>query len=308
MNAPKLSVVMPVYNARPFLSQSISSILSQTFKDYEFVILNDGSTDGSADIIREWGRKDSRIKVFERNKCSGLANSSNYAVSKCSAEIIARMDADDVSHKNRLEQQWQVLENQHDVVAVGTLCVGIDADGRQVRPRDRWRIVRRSNYVPFPHGSVMFRRSVFDSIGGYSSCHISGEDQDLFIRMTHKGRVVTLPEVLYSYRYHADNATLGNGALLIKQNHALNGNELAAFYMLGAMRLWAGQKPMILRDLLANNSLKWNHHTVVTLASASWGNLHPASLRGLLRFLIRARDIVAGIRIKEGRAYEWRLR
>ena len=308
MDAPKLSVVMPVYNGRAFLAQSITSILSQTFQDYEFVILDDGSTDGSGDIIREWALKDSRIKVFESTTCSGLSGSANYSVSKCRADIVARMDADDISHPHRLERQLHVFENERDVVAVGSLCVGIDATGRQVRPRDRWRILRRSIYVPFPHGSVMFRRGVFEAIGGYSSCHVTGEDQDLLMRMKKKGRVVTLPDVLYSYRYHTDNATLGNGLVMINQSHAFNGNQLAAFYMVGAMRLWAGQKPMILRELLTNDSLKWNHHRLVTLASAGWGNVHPASLRSFLRLLIRARDMIAGLQIKEGRPYEWRLK
>jgi len=308
MRLPKLSVVMPVYNGRAFLAESITSILKQTFQDYEFVIFDDGSTDGSRDIIHEWALRDSRIKVFEGSECSGLSGSANRSVSKCQAEIVARMDADDISHPDRLERQLHVLENEPDVVAVGTLCVGIDATGSQVRPRDRWRILRRSNYVPFPHGSAMFRRSVFDSIGGYSNCHVTGEDQDLLLRMRKKGRVVTLPDVLYSYRYHTHNATLGNGLSLINQSHAFNGNQLAAFYMVGAMRLWAGHKPMILRELLTNDSLKWNHHRLVTLASASWGNVHPASLRSVLCLLIYARDMIAGLQIKEGTPYEWRLK
>jgi glycosyltransferase involved in cell wall biosynthesis len=303
-----LSVVMPVHNARPFLTQSIESILNQTFQDYEFIILNDGSTDGSGDLIREWALKDSRIKYFESQECLGLSRSSNLSVSKSSSPIVARMDADDISHKNRLQQQWHVIQNEPSIAAVGTLCVGIDATGKEVRPSDRWRILRRSDYVPFPHGSAMFRKDVFESIGGYSSCHVSGEDQDLFMRMARKARVVTLPDVLYSYRYHTHNATLSNGVTLIRQGHRHNGNELAAFYMLGAMRLWAGHKPLILEELLSKPSLKWNYQTLVTLVSAGWGNVHPGSLRTVLRLLIRFRDSIAGMQIKEGRPYEWRLR
>jgi len=303
-----LSVVMPVHNAHPFLNQSIESILNQTFQDYEFIIFNDGSTDGSGDLIREWSLKDSRIKYFESQECLGLSRSSNCAVSKSSSQIVARMDADDISHKHRLQQQWQVLQDEPNIAAVGTLCIGIDATGKEVRPRDRWRILRRSDYVPFPHGSAMFRLAVFESIGGYRTHYVAGEDLDLFMRMAQRSRVVTLPDVLYSYRYHTHNATIGNGTILINQKHLHNGHELAAFYMLGAMRLWAGHKPMILRDLLANSSLKWNHETLVTLASAIWGNIHPASLRTFLRLLIRFRDSIAGMQIKEGRPYEWRLR
>jgi Glycosyl transferase family 2 len=238
----------------------------------------------------------------------GLSHSSNFVVSQSRTPIIARMDADDVSHRDRLRQQWEIMQLKPDVAAVGTLCVGIDAAGREVRPRDRWRILRRSDYVPFPHGSAMFRKSVFDLVGGYRECHAAGEDQDLFMRMARKGLVVTLPDVLYSYRYHTQNATLSNGVLLIKQSHPHNGNELAAFYMFGAMRLWAGHKPMILREMLSKTSLKLNPQTLVTLASASWGSLHPGSLRSFLSLLIRTRDMIAGWQVKEGRPYEWRLK
>src|SRR6266545_1912200 len=102
MSNRKIGVVMAVHNAWPFLAQSIESILNQTFDDFEFVILDDRSTDGSVDLVREWPQRDSRIRFYESGKCLGLAGSSNYAISKSKAAIIARMDADDISHKNRL--------------------------------------------------------------------------------------------------------------------------------------------------------------------------------------------------------------
>ena len=166
------------------------------------------------------------------------------------------MDADDISHKHRLQQQWQVLQDEPDIAAVGTLCIGIDATGKEVRPRDRWRILRRSDYVPFPHGSAMFRLAVFESIGGYRTHYVAGEDQDLFMRMAQRSRVVTLPDVLYSYRYHTHNATIGNGTILINQKHLHNGHELAAFICSGLCVSGRVTKPMILRDLLANSSLQ----------------------------------------------------
>ena len=308
MSNPKISVVMPVHNARPFLTQSIESILNQTFEDFEFVILDDQSTDGSVDVVHEWVQRDSRIKLYQSGKRLGLAASSNYAISKSKAAIIARMDADDISNKNRLQQQWRVLQACPHVAAVGALCVGIDAAGREVRPRDRWRIIRWSGYVPFPHGSVMFRKSVFDSIGGYRESLLAGEDQDLFRRMTRKASVVTLPDVLYSYRYHTQNTTLNNGSVLINQQDSQNGEHLAAFYMLGAMRLWAGHKPMSPRGMLSKSSFKINRQSLVTLVSACWGSAHPSSLRATLRLFIRTRDLFAGFQIKEGRPYEWRLK
>lgn len=307
---PLISIVMPVHNALPFLDESIASILDQTFTDFEFVMLDDASSDGSSERLQFWANRDPRIRLHESRQRLGLSGSSNLIVSKATAAVVARMDADDIAHPDRLRRQWKILEDHADVAAVGTLCDGIDASGRVVRPRDRWRIVRRSEYVPFPHGSVMFRKDVFEALGGYRKKFSSGEDQDLFLRMTSKGRVVTLPDVLYHYRYHTSNATLLTGAKavrVVEERHSQNGqDDLAAFYMLGAMRLWSGESPEILQPLLAN-SWHWNLKTVMYLISASWGRISPATLRLFLRSLIRTRDLLASFRVKDGKPYEWRL-
>ncbi len=304
---PLISVVMPVYNALPFLDESINSILKQTLSDFEFVILDDASTDGSVELLREWSRRDRRIHLHESKQRLGLSGSSNAVVAKARAQIVARMDADDIAHPERLRSQWNIIEGDPDVAVIGTLCNGIDASGREVRPRDRWRLVRRSVYIPFPHGSAMFRREVFDQVGGYDEASASGEDQDLFLRMAARGRVLTLPDVLYSYRYHSSNVTLFNGTRAVGENHSQNGDALAAFYMLGAMRLWAGDPPMLLEPMLEKKSLKWNLKTLMILASAIWGHISPSTLRVFLRSSIRARDLLASVRVKDGRPYEWRL-
>ncbi|HWN08970.1 MAG TPA: glycosyltransferase family A protein [Pyrinomonadaceae bacterium] len=303
---PLISVVMPVYNALPFLDESIRSILEQTLTDFEFVILDDASTDGSLERLREWSSRDQRIRLHESKKQLGLSGSSNAVVSKARSPIVARMDADDIAHPDRLRRQWNIIEGRPDVAVIGTLCNGIDASGREVRPRDRWRLVRRSGYIPFPHGSAMFRREVFDLVGGYDETAECGEDQDLFLRMAARGKVVTLPDVLYSYRYHSSNETLFYGRRAVGQNHSQNGDALAAFYMLGAMRLWAGEPPKLLAPLLKKKSLKWNLKTMMILASAILGHISPSTLRVALRSSIRVRDFLAGVRVKDGRPYEWR--
>ena len=303
---PQVSVVMPVHNALPFLDESIRSILGQTFEDFEFVILDDASTDGSTQLLREWSRRDARIQLQESRERLGLSGSSNAVVAKSQAKIVARMDADDVAHPDRLSRQLKIIESRPEIAVIGTLCNGIDASGRVVRPRDRWRLVRRSSYVPFPHGSAMFRREAFDAVGGYDEKAVRAEDQDLFSRMAAKGRVVTLPDILYSYRYHSNNATLLNGRLAVNENHSQNGKALAAFYMLGAMRLWAGDSPMLLQAMLEKKSLQWNPRTLLVLASALWGHLNPPTLRAFLRLSIHARDLLASVSVKDGRPYEWR--
>ncbi|MDQ1708072.1 MAG: hypothetical protein QOJ88_1283 [Pyrinomonadaceae bacterium] len=304
---PLLSVVMPVYNALPFLDASVESILNQTCHDFEFVIFDDASSDGSGERLHEWARRDPRIKLHRSEKRLGLSGSSNAVVANSRAEIVARMDADDIAHPDRLQRQLEVIAPAPDVAVIGTLCDGIDNVGRVVRPRDRWRLVRRSAYIPFPHGSAMFRRTVFDAVGGYhEKADGGGEDQDLFARMAAQGRVLTLPDVLYSYRYHSSNATLFNGTRAVHEHRPENGNGLAAFYMMGAMRLWAGDPPMLLKPMLQKKSLKWNAQTLAIFASAFWGHVSPPTLRTFLRSSIRFRDLLAGICVKDGRPREWR--
>jgi glycosyltransferase involved in cell wall biosynthesis len=305
---PSISVVMPVHNARPFLDESIRSILEQTLRDFEFVIVDDASTDGSVELLRAWAARDGRIRLHESCQRLGLSGSSNAVVLNARAPIVARMDADDVAHPDRLRRQWSVLQGRPDVAVVGTLCDGIDASGRVVRPRDRWRLVRHSVYIPFPHGSAMFRRDVFDQIGGYDEESAGGEDQALFSRMAARGRVVTLPDTLYSYRYHSSNATLFLGTHAVSGSHFQNGNALATFYRLGAMRLWAGDPPMLLQPILASRSLTWNPQTLMILLSAIWGHVNPPTLRAFLRLSIRVRDLLASVRVKDGRPCEWRSR
>lgn len=302
---PPISVVMPVYNALPFLDHSIRSILSQTSRDFEFVIFDDASNDGSLERLHEWAAKDNRIHVHESTQRLGLAASSNAVISKARASIVARMDADDVAHPDRLRRQWDVINSRADVAVVGTLCNGIDAGGREVRPRDRWRLVRRSAYIPFPHGSAMFRREVFDQVGGYDETADGAEDQKLFLKMAQHGRVVTLPDVLYSYRYHSNNATLFNGLRAVGENHSTNGDSAAAFYMLGAMRLWAGEPPMLLKPMIEND-LRLDPKSLMILASALWGHVSPGSLKAFLRGSIKFRDALAGITVRDGKPYEWR--
>jgi glycosyltransferase involved in cell wall biosynthesis len=313
---PLLSVVMPVHNASPYLDESIRSILAQTFENFEFVILDDASTDGSPSKLREWAKKDARIRLYRSDRNLGLSGSSNFVVQRARAALIARMDADDISLPERLMRQWEVMRGSPDVALVGTLCDGIDATGRHVRPRDRWRLARRSEFPPFPHGSVMFRRDAFDEVGGYNEDRVGGEDQDLFLKIARRRRVVVLPDLLYHYRYHVSCSSLdfflaraaGNNGFRHNGEQDSHGPDMHAIRSIGALQLWAGHRPEALRLLLASGAHKsWSATTIYTLAWSAWGRLSPGSLRTCLRCFIRARDLLVSRRLRDGRAYEWLL-
>ncbi len=307
---PPLSVVMPVHNAARFLNASIRSIINQSYPNFEFVILDDASSDESPELLRRWEQRDNRIRVFRSEQRLGLAGSSNLVVSKTSAPIIARMDADDLSHPERLARQLEVLETHAQVVAVGTLFDGIDRSGRLIRPRDRWRLLHSSKYIPFPHGSAVFRRPAFDAVGGYQEL-IVGEDQDFFLKLTRIGRVVTVPAALYHFRYHATNTTLLMDTSAIddgKKKLPRHGDELATLYLQGAMRLWSGESPGVLSELVAGQVLRWDSRSAVILAWAMFGSASPSALRFLLRLLIRTRDGLSTFEMRDETPYDWRPR
>ncbi|HEX3084917.1 MAG TPA: glycosyltransferase family 2 protein [Pyrinomonadaceae bacterium] len=302
MTEPKISVVMPVHNAGRFLDAAIRSIVNQTFADFEFVIVDDNSTDGSLEISRKWANLDQRIRLCENKERQGHAATSNLAVSLARAKYVARMDADDISHGERLASEWTVISKSADIVLVGTLADGIDAEGRTVRPRDRYRIIRRSYFAPFPHGSILFRKDTFNAVMGYAGSTMRVGDQDLYHRMAKHGRIRTLPDVLYHYRYHSENSTLNKVA-------ASGGNGHPAtdpLYEEGAMRLWAGDTPGILAELRATERSS-KSPKVRTSILARWGSASPSSLRAFIRSSVWSRDQLAGLWIKDGKAYDWRM-
>ena len=191
---------MPVRDAGPYLEDCLRSILDQTYQDFDFVIRDDGSVDGSTEILRHWAARDPRIRLFIGERSLGPAESANWVMRRTEATYVARMDADDIAHPDRLRRQLAVFDSCPDACLVGTLCEGIDANGRRVRPRDRWRLTRPGPFAPFPHGSIMVRRDAFERAGGYRSECNFWEDADLYFRLAGQGRLLILPNSLYLHR------------------------------------------------------------------------------------------------------------
>ena len=205
--APAISVLMPVFNAQRYLAAAIDSILSQTFTDFELVIVNDGSTDDSPAILEDFARHDPRIRIISRPN-TGIVGALNDGLAECRAEFIARMDADDLSRPTRFALQYQHLNDNPDCVLVGSRVLLIDPDGSPIREWiteltheqiDRAHLERG---WPVVHPSVMMRRAPLQQVGGYRKQYETLEDLDLFLRLAEIGKLANLPEVLLDYRQH----------------------------------------------------------------------------------------------------------
>jgi hypothetical protein len=199
----QVSVVMAVYNGERFLRQAVDSILSQTHTDFEFIIIDDGSTDGTAEIVS--GYADPRLRVLTQQNM-GLVKSLNRGVGMARGAYIARMDADDISLARRLELQVQSLDAHPRVGALGTGAVEIDEKDRVTRRHDHHtdsqaieRALLEGN-TPLCHGSVMFRKACFENVGGYRERFRHAEDYDLWLRMIERYDIDNLPEILYQHR------------------------------------------------------------------------------------------------------------
>ncbi len=205
MAKPKISVIMSVYNGERYLRDAIDSILQQTFTDFEFIIVDDASTDSSLSIIR--GYPDSRIRVIANGENIGLTRSLNKAIEQARGEYIARQDADDISLPARFQEQISYLEKHPDVVMLGTSVYRIDEEGRVVGkiipPSKPGRKLLKRNH--FSHGSIMVRKAVLDRLGGYNELFRYGQDYELWLRITRHNQARNLKKILYKLRFHRES-------------------------------------------------------------------------------------------------------
>lgn len=203
---PKVSVVMPVYNAEPYVQEAIDSMLSQTFTDIEFIIVDDGSTDSSGEIIAKASEKDDRIILHQMAQNGGIVSSLNKGIDLSSAPVIARMDADDISLPDRLALQIAYLETL-DADAVGANYIKFQGKKSKTtklptKPDD---VARELLYTCcLGHPVVTFTREAFDSVGRYDPHYAKGgaEDYDLWLRMSRAHRLANLEQPLLRYRRH----------------------------------------------------------------------------------------------------------
>jgi glycosyltransferase involved in cell wall biosynthesis len=229
-SAPLASVVMPVFNGERFLREAIDSILSQTFSDFELIIINDGSTDGTAAMLDSYARSDPRVRVYHEEH-KGQVDSYNRGCGLARGKYIAPMDADDVSVPDRLERQIGFLEKHEKVGLLGGAFEGIDDQGRRVfleqlpLEDESIRAALRSFSFPMCHPAVMMRKQAFDATVGYRAAFLPAEDYDLFYRIIEGWRVANLPDVVLRKRIHSNQYSVRNlrqSILSLLASHAMS--------------------------------------------------------------------------------------
>ena len=205
---PRVSVIMPVYNGEKFVGEAIESILNQTFSDFELIIIDDASTDGTLEVVRKF--PDGRIRIIRNHENIGIARSRNKGLREAQGEYIAVHDSDDISYPERFELQVKFLDNHPEVAAVGSWYVVIDENGEELERVKLWTrdddikaVLLKKNQ--FAHGAMMIRKECLKAVGGYR--HIERcEDYDLCLRLAERYKLANLPRFLYKYRRHPGQA------------------------------------------------------------------------------------------------------
>jgi glycosyltransferase involved in cell wall biosynthesis len=232
MTGPAVTVLLPVFNGERYLRTAIGSILSQTFSDFELLVVDDGSADRSATVAASTG--DARVRVVANERNLGLARTLNRGLQEAQGTWIARQDADDLSHPQRLERQMSYLAQHPDVVLLGTQARMVDDRGRLVRAVERpcepasirwWQMFDNS----FLHTSVVFHRQAVLDLGGYDASLGRSQDYELWSRLVRTHPTANLPDALVSYRAHPASVTAtATGMDAVQRQAIIRANAEAA--------------------------------------------------------------------------------
>lgn len=203
---PKISVLMSVYNGSQYLHESVKSVLNQTSNNFEFIIIDDGSTDRSWEILKEFSRQDSRIVLIKNEENVGLTKSLNKGLQVAQGEYIARQDADDISLPTRFAQQVTYLDESKEAVLVSANYSYIDAQGSFINSLNLsddpdvtgWYLLFYNRIGA--HGLAMFRREAAIALGGYLESYRYSQDYEFWQRLRTLGKLKILPEILQLYR------------------------------------------------------------------------------------------------------------
>jgi glycosyltransferase involved in cell wall biosynthesis len=230
----ELTVVMSVYNGESHLQEAIESILNQTFKNFKFFIVNNGSTDGTADILQKYKLSDERIEIITNPVTLTYVEGRMLAIQKVNTEWMALMDADDISEPTRIEKQVEFIEKSRgNVCAVGTWAKYINATGEQLgnmvmEPTsiDQFQKMYSENEaIVLIDPSSIIHRPTFNLIGGYREYCVPAADLDLWYRLAEQGKaLIVIPEFLFRYRVHGGADSVKKTMLQRKKTHFINYN------------------------------------------------------------------------------------
>lgn len=210
---PLVSVVMSVFNGEDFLDEAVDSVLSQSFDDFEFLVCDDGSTDATWSILVDKAAEDPRLRPIRNSSNQGLTRALNALIAESVGLYVARMDADDISHRDRFRKQVAVFRDKPEVGVVFTSTRLVDTNGRFVcdswRPESVDTILKRLPYINYiPHSSVMLKRSVFAELGLYDTTWRRSQDRELWMRFAEAGvSFYYLREPLLDFRKHRESVS-----------------------------------------------------------------------------------------------------
>lgn len=211
-SSPLVSVLMPAYNAKKYISLAIKSVLGQTFKDFEFIIVDDGSTDNTPSIIGDFAKKDNRIVSVRHKENLKICKALNTGIERARGKYIARMDADDWSYPDRLEKQCRFMEENPKIVIGGGSIEVCDCNLKTLNRR-RYHLTDRKirgslfRYSPFCHPATIFRTAAVIKAGGYNEPLYDAEDYDLYFRLGLHGDFGNLPDTLLKLRTRAGSVS-----------------------------------------------------------------------------------------------------
>lgn len=280
--APSLTVVMPVFNALPYLHEAIASTLAQSFTGFRLAIYDDCSTDGSYEAALDWAGRDARITVVRGARRLGPCGSSNAAAALARTELVARMDADDVMVPERLEVQLAALARFPGAVLVGSTSDMIDAAGRIILKARRPRI--GGGHPPIVHPSILYRRTAFEAIGGYRADTDYFEDRDLYLRIARHGQVVIIDRPLIKVRCAGQHARLHDDPEMVLRkldrlyaHDASPGTRLSPmpFYSIANLAMIASKRPHIFGLMLRKLSFARPHVAIPVAAIVGLAELSP---------------------------------
>ncbi len=210
---PRVSVLLPVYNAGSYLHAAVRSILDQTFDDLELVVIDDGSTDGSDRVLNDFAARDPRVRLVSREN-RGLVTTLGELIDHATGELLARMDADDVALPDRLKVQVRFLDENPQTVCIGGGVILIDEHDKELHhppPVVGNAHVQRSaleGRMPICHPAAMFRASAIAKVGGYRPEAYPSEDLDLWLRLGEVGHLDNVPQAVLRYRVHSTSISV----------------------------------------------------------------------------------------------------